>query len=117
MSKLNNLGSKGEKIAEIFLLNIGHIILYRNLKISYKEIDLITLHKNNLVFVEVKTRSSLMAGYPEDHISKSKIKNLKDAALAFLHHNPQYNTVRFDVISIIINKSSFEIKHFEDAFF
>lgn len=117
MSKLNNLGSKGEKIAEIFLLNIGHIILYRNLKISYKEIDLITLHENTVVFVEVKTRSSTITGYPEDHISSAKIKNLKDAALVFLHHNPQYTTVRFDVISIIINKSNFEIKHFEDAFY
>lgn len=117
MSKLNKLGIKGEEIAEKFLINKGHSILYKNLKISYKEVDLITLDRDSLVFIEVKTRKTLLGGYPEDHISNAKIKNLKEAALIFLHQNPQYEFVRFDVISIVINNSNAEITHFEDAFF
>lgn len=118
MSKLNKLGIKGEQLAKKFLEKKGHIILHTNLKIQYKEIDIISLHQSQLVFSEIKTRSSLFGGYPEEHITKSKINHLKTALHIYLNNNPQYTQARIDIISIIIkDNKTYDILHFEDAIY
>ncbi len=118
MAKHNETGSNGEKIAENFLQTKGYSILHRNWKHEKKEVDLVAEQDGLLVFVEVKTRSAAYFGYPEDAVGPAKQDYLKTAAEEFLYRYPQYQRIRFDIISIITQHDRIkEIVHFEDAFF
>ena len=118
MSKHNELGKKGETLACSYLSGKGHLILETNYRAGHKEIDVISLVKDVLVFTEIKTRSSYAFGYPEESVSLRKQNLLKLAAEAYCLDNPQYEKLRFDVLSLLIrNDEVIETIHFEDAFY
>lgn len=118
MSKLNELGQNGEQIAQLFLKNKGYKILFTNYRVQHMEVDIIALHKDTLVFCEIKTRTSKIFGNPEDAVTKRKQQHLKICAEYFLLKYPQYTQLRFDIISIIANQyTTEEIFHIEDAFY
>lgn len=117
MPKHTETGSKGEYLAGMFLKKIGYQILTYNWRSGRKEVDIIASYRHRIVFVEVKTRTSIQFGYPEDAVSVIKQENLKMAAADFLERNPQYKEIQFDIVSIVIQKDkSFSIMHFPDAF-
>ncbi len=117
MSKLNDLGTKGEDIACEFLINKGYFIIERNFRAEKKEIDIIAYNGNSLVFVEVKTRYGRRSGFPEEAVTPRKQAHIKIAAERYLMCHPEYTRYRIDVISIITEAGSpIEITHFEDAF-
>ena len=118
MSKHNETGVKGEQIAEKYLLEKGHRLLHRNWCFGKKEVDLITQKGDMLVFTEVKTRSRMDYGFPEEAVTYKKQADLKTAAEAFLEEFPAYLKIQFDIISIHIEQDRVkEIRHFEDAFY
>ncbi len=118
MTKHKETGIKGEQIAQNFLQKKGYKILHLNWRHERKEVDIIAMHHDLLVFVEVKTRTSMKYGYPEEAVHTTKQSYLKAAADAFLDDHPQYEKLRFDIISIILEKNKTkEIMHIEDAFF
>ena len=118
MSKHNKIGIKGEQIATKFLLNKGYIILHNNWRSGKKEIDIIALKDNVLVIVEIKTRTNFDFGFPEEAVNKKKQSFLKSAAAVFIDNNPQYEIIRFDIISILMDEEGVkEIVHFEEAFY
>jgi putative endonuclease len=118
MAKHNETGSKGEQIAENFLLKKGYFVLYRNWRHEKKEIDLVASKDGLLIFVEVKTRKNSYFGFPEEAVTPQKIGYLKTAAEAFLLQFPEYTRIQFDIISIIMHNGHIkEIQHFEDAFY
>jgi len=118
MAKHNELGKRGEQIARKHLEDKGHSILETNYRFGRAEIDLISSHDNQLIFTEVKTRSSDFFGPPELAVTDRKETLIVNAAQAYLYDNDYEDEIRFDVISIIIkNEHHIEIKHIEDAFF
>ena len=118
MSKHNKIGIKGEQIAAKFLQNKGYIILHNNWRSGKKEIDIIAQKDDTLVIVEIKTRTSLDFGFPEEAVSRKKQAFLKSAAAVFIDAHPQYPIIRFDIISILMNGQGVqEIVHFEEAFY
>ena len=100
MAEHNLLGKRGEDLAAAFLINNGYDVLHRNWRYSYFEIDIIATKGTKLHFIEVKMRSSLLYGLPEDAVTKKKFKKLLAAADEFLHLNPQYKYVQYDVLAI-----------------
>lgn len=117
MSKHNELGKDGEILAAQFLKNKGHEILEINFRTGRKEIDIISKITGFLVFSEIKTRSGIGFGFPEEAVDKRKQAFLKEAAAFYLAEHPEFEHARFDVISIIITDGeASEIRHFEDAF-
>lgn len=111
------LGMQGEEKAVGFLTAKGYKVIGRNFYTRYGEIDIICTKGNDLIFVEVKTRTSLKYGYPEESITPKKIEHLKKAALIFM--NSMYNNhhrMRFDVITILILDGQETINHIKDAF-
>ena len=76
-----NIGKWGEDLAAAYLEGKGYLILDRNVYTSYGEIDIITLQdyedEKYLVFIEVKTRTTLEFGNPEDAITHQKQEHLK----------------------------------------
>lgn len=117
MSKHNELGKNGEKIARQFLVNKGHKILAINFRFGHKEIDIISAVGDTVVFSEIKTRSSLHFGFPEEAVTATKQSLIKSAAEHFLEEHPGFLQCRFDVISIVLNDDKLiQIRHYKDAF-
>lgn len=113
-----NLGKSGESIACKYLQDKGHVVLEQNFRFSHKEIDIISLDKDILVFTEIKARRNYAFGYPEEAVTPKKQGFLKIAAEQYCFNKPQYTKIRFDVISLIIQSEIVkEVIHFEDAFY
>ena len=117
MAQHNELGKKGEEIAQDYLLRKGYKILETNWQYRYAEIDIIALIKDTLVVVEVKTRTSEAYGKPEMFVNKKKIKLLIEAVNHYVQQQDFDFEIRFDIISIIKNQYKEELEHFENAFF
>lgn len=96
-------GRQGENIAQEYLKNCGYKIIDKNWHYSKNaEIDIIAEDKDVIVFVEVKTRTSLNYGHPFEAISKEKIEKINNAILAYLKLcEKSYKSYRFDGIAII----------------
>ena len=73
MAEHNELGKQGEKLAVEFLQKSGYDILETNWVFQKAEIDIIAQKENILAVVEVKTRSSIDFGLPQDFVKPSKI--------------------------------------------
>ncbi|MBS1588340.1 MAG: YraN family protein [Bacteroidetes bacterium] len=117
MSKHNETGVKGEQIAEKFLAEKGYRILHRNWCAGKKEIDIIAQWQDVLVFVEVKTRTSIHFSFPEEAVTPRKQQYLREAAQHYLDTIKNSLKIQFDVVSIYLFQDSVrEIVHFEDAF-
>ncbi len=97
------IGNYGEDIACKYLENQGWKILDRNYHYSkFCEIDIIAKDKNEIVFVEVKTRSTTNFGHPFEAINSKKIENILKAGLAYLKNTQEnYQKYRIDIISIL----------------
>lgn len=117
MGKHNETGTRGERIAEEYLVTKGFAILHRNWRTRHKEIDLIARDGNELVFVEIKTRSGIVFGFPEEAVSAEKQAHVRAGAEIFMEKNPGFASARFDVISITLRNGAIEeLLHLRDAF-
>ena len=101
-----DLGKLGEKLAEEYLIKNGYNILYRNWRYSHYEIDIIATKSNLIHFVEVKIRTSKKFGFPEESVTKKKIKSLLNAVDEFLFRHPVYKNFHLDILSISTNRNS-----------
>jgi putative endonuclease len=111
-------GFLGENIAANHLLVIGFDILERNWRYKHLEIDIIASKQNILHVIEVKTRSSIQFGYPEQMIDKHKMQFLKNAAAHYQYAHPQWKWLQFDVIAIYKKPTDeWALDYFEDVFF
>ncbi|MWB96589.1 YraN family protein [Flavobacterium sp. GA093] len=117
MAEHNELGKKGEQLAADFLIENGYEILDRNWIFQKAEIDIIALKEDVLAIIEVKTRSSLDFGSPEEFVKPKKIQLLLKAVNAYINDRGIDFEVRFDIIAIHKNGESFAIEHLTDAFY
>ena len=116
MGQKQILGKYGEDVAASFLQDRGYSILERNWRCEIGEIDLIAQHKESLVFVEVKTRSTNYFEEPQDAVKPKKIKLLLSAIDYYVIEKDLDVEVRFDIIAIIHQNKQTKITHLEDAF-
>ncbi|MFN7100636.1 MAG: YraN family protein [Flavobacterium sp.] len=117
MAEHNELGKLGEEMAVEFLQKEGYTILQTNYTFQKAEIDILAEKAAVLAVVEVKTRSSLDFGLPQDFVKPKKIQLLVKAVDAFVTQNDLDLEVRFDIIAIHKNDKSFVIEHLTDAFY
>ncbi|MFV0553303.1 MAG: YraN family protein [Mangrovibacterium sp.] len=111
------LGEIGEDMAEKHLLKLGYTILERNWRHHHLEVDLIARDKDELVIIEVKTRSGVQFGHPSEAITRQKMNHLINAADAYIKINNSSLDTRFDVITVVMNRGTYRLEHFEDAFY
>jgi putative endonuclease len=112
----NTFGKLGEDIAVTYLQNKGYRVRERNYRHSRAELDIIAEHGKEIVFIEVKTRSSDMMAYPEQAVGKTKQRNIRLAAEAFMEKHNIALQARFDIVAVVKGEK-FEIEHIEDAFY
>jgi putative endonuclease len=127
MAQHNDLGKLGEELAVEFLQKNGYKIVETNWTFQKAEIDIIAKIGDTLAVIEVKTRSSLDFGLPQDFVKPKKIQLLVKAVNEYVISKDLEVEVRFDIIAITASKStslpiqkdgsSFEIEHLIDAFY
>ncbi len=103
--KRTNLGRLGEKIALLFLKDVGYSILEHNYRTRLGEIDIIAEDSGTLVFVEVKTRVGATFGHPYDAVTPKKQMQMSKVALGYIVENDGHKMdARFDVVGISFDK-------------
>ncbi len=108
-------GNSGEQFAAGYLKKKGYKILERNYKNSIGEIDIIARQKKTIVFVEVKTRSSLQFGNPSEAVNFHKQHKIRQVAQCYIiQKHLEDSDYRFDVIEVILEDD--DINHIEDCF-
>jgi putative endonuclease len=121
------VGRFGEHVAAGHLQADGLTILARNWRCRAGELDIVALDGSALVFIEVKTRSSLAFGSPAEAIDHAKIKRIRRLAMLWIGEYRDrdvsegtaayWASVRFDVICIVRRtRGGLEVEHLRSAF-
>ena len=116
MAQHNELGKKGEEFALQYLLQKGCRLIECNWRYKHEEVDLIVMDDDELVFVEVKTRSAAEHASADDVISNAKIRHLIEAAEQYVMSHKLDVESRFDAIVLVAKGPSFELEHIRSAF-
>ncbi len=119
-TRKQRLGHWGEIVASHFLEKQGYQLLGQNIRTSYGEIDLIVSHSGCLVFVEVKTRTNMRFGYPEEAVTARKLEHMIAAAQAYVAQHPELDVQHWQIDVIAIQGQpgdrveDVQIEHFEN---
>ena len=113
------LGRRGEWIALGLLILKGYRPRHRNWRGAGGEIDLVVERRREIVFVEVKARSSNLYGGAVGAVNARKQKNLSRASSAYLsRHNLWDSPGRFDIVTVerTTRFPYWSIRHYPNAF-
>lgn len=106
------IGKLGENLATKYLEQQGYKVIERNFECKQGEIDIVAIDKNEIVFIEVKTRTNLKYGKPIDAVDKNKQKHLTKAVRYYLYSRHLENEfVRIDVIEVYLYNNKYRINH------
>ena len=110
------IGKLGEDIAVNYLKQKGYKILDRNFECRQGEIDIIALDKKEIVFIEVKTRTSNKYGTPSEAVNKIKQKHMLQTIKYYLYiRNLSDEFVRIDVIEVCIKDNVYKVNQIKQA--
>ena len=116
---LNNRasGDLGEEIAHRYLAHEGYEIVESNYRTRRGELDLISRRDDTLVIVEVKLRRGTAYGNPLEAVTPRKQDAIRLMTEEYLSEkSPEFQSLRFDVVGILIRGGRTEVTHIQDAF-
>jgi len=117
MAAKDELGQRGERIAERHLVARGMTVLDRNWRCPQGEIDLVLRDGDVTVFVEVKTRTSTAFGHPLEAITVQKLARLRRLAGAWCRVHPGTDEIRIDAVAVIApRRAPATVDHVEGVF-
>lgn len=118
MAEHNIYGEWGEDVAVDYLSRHDYAILDRNWRSrSGYELDIVALHKNTIVVVEVKTRADEHFLPALHAITREKIQHIRRAATSYLRfRHLTHLPTRYDVITIVGHEPDYRLTHIEGAF-
>ena len=116
MAEHNEIGKKGEEIAQRYLSRKGYKIRHLNWRYNKNEVDIVAERNNLLVIIEVKTRTNEYFENPREAVTISKQKFIIKATEAYINkYDINYDT-RFDVVGVSLLPKETKVDHVEDAF-
>lgn len=108
----HEIGKLGEDLAVKYLQQMGYKVIERNFECKQGEIDIIALEENELVFIEVKTRTNIKYGSPAEAVDGIKQKHLTKAVKYYLYSRHLENEyIRIDVIEVYIYNHKYRVNH------
>ena len=114
------IGIIGEEEATKMLEKKGFKVVEHNWRLGHLEIDLIAESKKEIVFAEVKARTTLFGDIrPEEYVDEDKKRRMITAGNAYIKMRKSDKALRFDIIGIVVNPETAEITyrcHMENAF-
>lgn len=119
MDLRKGVGVIGEELICNYLLKNDYEIIDRNLRLGHLEIDIIAIDKSNseIVFIEVKTRTSYSLDGFEQDLKSEQIKKLKRAMLLYSElKNINSEKIRLDFLAVFLDKMTHraKVKHLID---
>ena len=120
-SARQELGKRGERIAEEWLTARGWDVIDRRFRSGHRDIDLVMqrlgVEGRTVAFVEVKTRMSASCGGPLAAVHWRKQREMARAARDWMGRRKYAADVyRFDVVGIVYGSGHPEVCHIENAF-
>lgn len=112
-----DIGKRAEEVAAEYLRARGYRIWKSNWRWGKRELDLVTLFRNELVIVEVKARVDNRVNSPWEVVDQGKQRNIVLATAAFIRLYDCHQPTRFDVIGVSYHSAGMEIEHIENAFY
>lgn len=112
-------GNLGEGLARRYLSHQQYQILEHNYRCKMGEVDIIVWdkRKEELVFVEVKTRSKLTYGRPIEAVDEKKRRHILLVAKKYLYQKQiKEVSIRFDVIEVFLSATEWRIRHWKSTF-
>ncbi len=110
-------GRRGEQDAAERAVSLGYQVLDRNYRTPYGEIDLVLLSpEHEIVFAEVKSRTSVYFGYPESAVNYRKKRHIIRSAFFYLNHEyPDNDEIpwRVDIIALVYKSDRKTIRDFQ----
>jgi len=118
MAAKDELGRRGENLAAEHLVQGGLLLIERNWRCPLGEVDIIARDGDQLVFVEVKTRSSVAYGHPLEAITMQKLARLRRLAGAWCESHPvDAAGIRIDAVAVIAPRTGVPlIEHLKGVF-
>jgi putative endonuclease len=117
MAHHNTLGEAGEQAAAMYLEKLGYHIRHRNWRKGRLELDIVATDGNELVVVEVKTRTDTAHIFPQEAVTPQKVRRMVIAADIYLKTFRVDIPVRFDIIGVVGREDNFKIEHIKGAFY
>ncbi|MBR1793119.1 MAG: YraN family protein [Bacteroidales bacterium] len=116
MAQHNDTGKMGEEIAQQYLTEHGYALMECNWRRGKYEVDIVAYKDGVIIFVEVKTRSSVDYGNPEAFVDKRKQRAYVQLANTYVLEKRRDEEVRFDIIAVTLTTHGPNVEHFENAF-
>ncbi len=117
----NPIGILGEQEAANILKKKGYRVIEKNWRMGHLEVDLIAENKKEIIFVEVKARTTTFGNkMPEEYVDTLKRKRIIAAANAYIKYKQIEKNPRFDIIGVLIEPRTNNItysNHIENAFY
>lgn len=116
MYKKHEIGKLGEDLATKYLYSINYKIIDRNFSCRQGEIDIIARDGNELVFIEVKTRTNSCYGKPAEAVNYIKQQHIEKVAKYYIYKNHLENEyIRFDIVEVYISNNKNIINHIKQV--
>lgn len=109
-------GRLAEDLAATELAKKGYTILERNFSNRFGELDIIAQDHNTLVFVEVKAKTGVEFGSPEEMISPAKLQKVRNMAIVYTQGKSL--PCRIDVVAVVLGPTNdlIRLTHYENVY-
>ena len=114
----HELGRIGENIIADYITKLGYKVVERNFACNRGEIDIIAKDKEELVFIEVKTRTDISYGEASEAVTNTKKRHLINSIKYYIYKQKLENQpIRIDVAEVYINKGKVKVNYIKQAIY
>ena len=112
----HELGRIGENIIADYITKLGYKVVERNFECNQGEIDIVAKDKEELVFIEVKTRTDISYGEASEAVTNTKKRHLINSIKYYIYkRNLENEFIRIDVAEVYINKGKVKVNYIKQA--
>ena len=114
----HELGRIGENIIADYITKLGYKVVERNFACNQGEIDIVAKDKEELVFIEVKTRTDISYGEASEAVTNTKKRHLINSIKYYIYKQKLENQpIRIDVAEVYINKGKVKVNYIKQAIY
>lgn len=112
----HELGRIGENIIADYITKLGYKVVERNFECNQGEIDIIAKDKEELVFIEVKTRTDISYGEASEAVTDTKKRHLINSIKYYIYKQKLENQpIRIDVAEVYIKCGKVKVNYIKQA--
>lgn len=114
----HELGRIGENIIADYITKLGYKVVERNFECNQGEIDIVAKDKEELVFIEVKTRTDISYGEASEAVTNTKKRHLINSIKYYIYKQKLENQpIRIDVAEVYIKCGKVKINYIKQAIY